>query len=419
MKWKIFNIKLGDGSPSPNAFKRDPSIAAAVISGAAALGSTAMSGIQASNLTSDNRNWQQDRMREQMQFNAKEAQLARMNQIRLLHDEQNWQENMYNMYNSPSALRRQYEAAGYHPYLGASSGASGHGLQGSPSAPSSPQAQAPSVGSPASYMPDYSLAANGLSDAARMYFDSKVANANAANQSSQALTNVAKAYNELRASGMSHEDAQKLTMPFMKSTQGFNSDDNFFYKNLELNVDRTRIARDKEQLEQTIYAEFGRTEKANEVMNQVQLWNKMAAEIGMMSSNAKVNEAKIDELAASVKAYVAKARLDNANSNILEQAVNSIVDSYRYSAKQKLYEADTAEGEYGIKKPIYNAAKTDAGQTAEQIDYYTNKIVDKIGKVTKVNIGFGNNKVQSTSTSTVNSNSHSSSVSESYIHRVE
>lgn len=44
--------------------------------------------------------------REQMQFNSKEAALARQ-----------WQEDYYNKYSSPNALAAQYRAAGLNPYL--------------------------------------------------------------------------------------------------------------------------------------------------------------------------------------------------------------------------------------------------------------------------------------------------------------
>lgn len=52
---------------------------------------------------------QKKMMREQMAFNRDEAQKQR-----------DWNESMYTKYQSPAAMRRQYEDAGYNPYLSAS-----------------------------------------------------------------------------------------------------------------------------------------------------------------------------------------------------------------------------------------------------------------------------------------------------------
>lgn len=77
------------------------------------------------------------------QFQHSESSLARQ-----------WEEQMYNMYNSPSAMMRQYREAGLNPYL-AGQDALGSGM--SQSAPMSGSgASGLSPGQPPGYMPDFS-----------------------------------------------------------------------------------------------------------------------------------------------------------------------------------------------------------------------------------------------------------------------
>lgn len=82
-----------------------------------------------------NREMQIQLNRENNQFNAEQAQIQR-----------DWQENMYNTYQSPSARRKQYEEAGFNPYLamnGNSVGSVGSGS--SASSAGTPNLQAPQL----------------------------------------------------------------------------------------------------------------------------------------------------------------------------------------------------------------------------------------------------------------------------------
>lgn len=78
-------------------------------------------------------------------FQSRESAIARQ-----------WEEQMYNLYNSPSAMMRQYKEAGINPYL-----ADGLGSGMSSSAPMSGSgASGLSPGQPPGYMPDFSPIGN-------------------------------------------------------------------------------------------------------------------------------------------------------------------------------------------------------------------------------------------------------------------
>lgn len=79
-----------------------------------------------------NREWQAEQNSMNRYWQSKESDKARQ-----------WEEQMYNLYNSPSAMKRQYQEAGLNPYL------QGSQAIGSPMSGSAPMSGAPSSGSPA------------------------------------------------------------------------------------------------------------------------------------------------------------------------------------------------------------------------------------------------------------------------------
>lgn len=65
-------------------------------------------------------------------FQADEAQKQRTWQTLENNKNRQWQEEMYNQYNSPSAMKRQYQEANYNPYLMMAQGNQGNGMSASP-----------------------------------------------------------------------------------------------------------------------------------------------------------------------------------------------------------------------------------------------------------------------------------------------
>lgn len=145
----------------------------------------------------------------------------------------------------------------------------------------------------------------------------------------------------------------------------------------------------------SIDKEFGRTERADKVMNMEQQFSVMAAEIGRMAVQNKLDEATIDKFASDIARNFAAAGLDNANADLIRRSMQFLVNSAQYTAFGQYYDALTYKGEYSKNKPIYDAVETGLGQRAEQVDYYTGKVVDKVGKLMKVNIGYSNSSVNS------------------------
>lgn len=81
-----------------------------------------------------NRQMQIQLNRENNQFNAEQSQIQR-----------DWTERMYTDYQSPQALRNQYQEAGFNPYLAMSQGAGSVGSSSAAQAAGTPTLQAPQL----------------------------------------------------------------------------------------------------------------------------------------------------------------------------------------------------------------------------------------------------------------------------------
>lgn len=126
------------------------------------------------------------------QFQHYESSLARQ-----------WEEQMYNLYNSPSAMMRQYKEAGLNPYL-AGQDALGSGM--SQSAPmSGPGASGLSPGQPQQFVPDWS----GLGNAGSAFVQAMGVNAQIANQEARTKDQLWQTYFDIRYRG-SYDQAQKF-----------------------------------------------------------------------------------------------------------------------------------------------------------------------------------------------------------------
>lgn len=83
-----------------------PIDAAASIGAAGSIGSTLIQGVINGRMNRKQRKWASKENQLNRDFSAEQAELARQ-----------WQEDFYNKYSSPEAIRLQYESAGMNPYL--------------------------------------------------------------------------------------------------------------------------------------------------------------------------------------------------------------------------------------------------------------------------------------------------------------
>lgn len=373
----LFIQTLGACNIAPFQFKRDPAIIGAIITAAGALASTATSSIAQSNLNADNRDFSREMTEQQNQFNREEAEKARMHQASLLSAEQNWNEFMYNQYQSPSALRRQYEEAGYNPYLVEGSGHVGGSVPTGPTAPSTAQAQGSNPFNPQTQVPNYGAFASGLSDAAHMYFNAKQATANTANVNAMALKNIAEAANYLIESGYSEDEVQKVIEPYFKSSQGMNSDSNLFVQGMVLANQEKKINIDRQKLAFALDKQFGEKERVSMLAQIDQTITESAAKIGLMASEAKLNDSKCEQIAQDIVESLSRIYKNTAEGSLADVQGLEIMTLLGYTetllsyqVQKSALENEETSGNEGIKK--FN--KTLIGKSLNIITHYLQRV---------------------------------------------
>jgi len=157
----------------------DPAVTAAIISGGAGLGSTAISGIASGKMNRKSIKYNKWALREQQKFQSEQAQLGRDWSEEMMGQANQWnldQWNRENEYNLPVNQKARLLAAGINPAL-AMQGASSVGQAGS--SPSSASAPSPASPSGVSALPlnlqrpDYGTGFAQISSAVNSYFDNK------------------------------------------------------------------------------------------------------------------------------------------------------------------------------------------------------------------------------------------------------
>lgn len=388
----LFINELGACSCAPFKIKCiEPVTTAALIGAGASLVGGMINSSTSANMNSASREYDWMKTQDLMYFNDEQAQKAREHQSHLLQAEQDWNERMYNDYQSPLSLRRQYEEAGYNPYLVESSGHIAGNMPTSQSAPTGVSASAPNTGQPPQFMPDLS----GIGRAGEMLLQGSVAKANVANQSAQTVSQALQNYVEMSKLDIPKDVRDGYLRNQLGMANGVSFDADRFINEMDYRIKGQKIQNEWNELLFSIDKEFGRTERADKVMNMEQQFSVMAAEIGRMAVQNKIDEATIDKFASEIARNFAAAGLDSANAGLIRRSMQFLVNSAQYTAFGQYYDALTSKGEYSKNKPIYDAVESGLGQRAEQVDYYTGKVVDKVGKLMKVNIGYSNSNVNS------------------------
>lgn len=220
--------------------------------------------------------------RENREWQTKENQLNR-----------DWQEKMWNAenaYNTPSAMRARLQEAGYNPQalFGEKIGNTA-GSAGSPSMVGSPGAPTMQPVNPMSGL-------GSIGDSVGLYLQAKSVDANAANQRSQAESNIisslAQAYKELGKDGF-QKFAERIA-PFMKSV---NPDDSYWSKKMKSEIYNL----DMDSLNKELSYELSDRFSAQQIETGIQEANYRISEIvGRLNSMRVENQALIDRTAAEV-----------------------------------------------------------------------------------------------------------------------
>lgn len=194
-------------------------------------------------------------------------------------------------YDSPSAEMARLKAAGLNPYLVGQEGNVGTGSGVSPSQPNNPER-----GSLSPLLRPQTE--NVMASAADKIF----AASSVKSQRLGAISEVAKAAPSLVKS-VGKDAATRMLSSLFGSDVDTDLVDSIVRNEALQAQYRTKV----DQVEARIAEVYGEKEASNRVAIQEQQFNKMAAEIGLMASEGKVNEAKVNELVSSYIRNIADA----------------------------------------------------------------------------------------------------------------
>lgn len=306
-----------------------------------------------------------------MFFSDEQAEKARQHQSELLKNQQDWNERYYQLYNSPSAMRKQLEEAGYHSYLAADSQPN-VGSVPSTSAPSSSVASAPSTGNP----PMLPVNANFLSGAVDAYLRAKSVNADASNQSAQALNHIAELIPMLHKIGMSDEDIRKIVEPFIKSSQGINYDTDLLYKSAKVQYLTDSARQERERLNLDLAKRFSPKERQAILDSIDQQITESVARIGLMATQGKLNDKECEHLSQDIveslsriyKNYAEGSKQDIEGYQLL-QFMPYLESELKRSANKAELEDEETFGNQSIRK----FDKTLIGKGLNTVLWYLNR----------------------------------------------
>lgn len=312
----VFNIPLGLAIGLFHPFKQDAALLAAGI-GATVAGASALQNNVTANVNS---RLGRDYARWAVHQQEAENERARLWQHGESDIARQWEEEMYNQYNSPSAMMRQYREAGLNPYL-AASGQTGQGM--GTSAPM--QGSGASGVSPApfnQYQPDLS----GLSAIGRDLVQATGVSSQVANQSSQTLKNKLEAI-RYAYDNFGPDTAQKLIKQL-----GIDVPDNMGLSNTQQIVTADLMERTqrtyKFQVESSFIENYEKP-KAEALTKQLnKSVDEMQAKIDVLKTEGNLNEGRLYALGSEIARNFAQAGLFRAEAG----QINSLLKYVRASA---------------------------------------------------------------------------------------
>lgn len=264
-----------------------------------------------------------------------------------------WSEQMWNKeneYNTPLAQRKRLEEAGYNPWISGSGGAMSSVSQ----VPATGQQSSPPA-VPARSL-DFSSIANAGRDVVSSINDTVNAQAQSANQLSQAAQNGVNTAVALYEKTGDFDAAQEYLRTVLRSIGGANfSEDSMYFRQLGLSIMGIELENHLKELESVhrdlqngITAKFGEAKASAELANLEQLTTKYVGELGLMSSQAdlnrseiKLNEDRAYELGARAAREFAEAGLLTSETKLNDGIRDYLIGNARigfYQNKMGYYE---------------------------------------------------------------------------------
>lgn len=338
-------------------------IAASAISAAGSIGSSAMSNSAASNLNASNREWQ---------------------------------EEMYKKYSSPEAMMRQYREAGVNPYLAGGAG----NLQGSFS-PSNTQA-----------MPDIkdvgSAAAQGLSAGAQ----SAMVSSQISDTKAAAFMKVAQGISMYLEKG-SPEMAESFLNQMLPELQAQGFEMSQATQMFQQQINSYKFTNDILEIQSKWQKDHGYEANSTQLMALNQSISKMVGEMNLLQTQSDLNRVSAMELGSRIGRNLAEslklheeAGYYKANAETANQIRGYLLDQMCLQNGQMARQFQILGVQYGNEEA---AAKLKREISQNPWIQYGQAILDGVGKVVHVGVGFNwsNTKGMMQSVSNVTSNSNS------------
>lgn len=223
-----------------------------------------------------------------------------------------WQEDMYNKYQSPAALMRQYRQAGLNPFLMSEKGTAVGSI---------PSASQGGI-SPA---PDY------MDFTPDMFSRIELNAQTSGNQRAQSVLNMIMAVNDAFSKG-GYKAGMSMIEQLAPKFQVYGLDEHTTMKMFE----SQRLEYDAEasikQIQKQLVQEFGREKALTELESMNQQIAESVGRLGLMSSQADLNRAKENESLAQAKELGARLALDFAQAGYFKALGNQITQLTPYVA---------------------------------------------------------------------------------------
>lgn len=208
-----------------------------------------------------------------------------------------WERQMYEQYNSPSAMMRQYREAGLNPFL-ASGGNLGQGI-----GMNAPMSGSPAAGSPSS-MGSGASAAVGYGNPAQIDFGSLAkVNAEVGSQRAKSVSDYIRAIVDMYKVG--GRDAAKSvadkTLPYIKDTLGL---DSYFDREMESRINNLDVDSANKQFALEMDKKWSDSERAQRIAESNQIISESVAKLQVMH---RMTEAEIYKIATECVVNLANA----------------------------------------------------------------------------------------------------------------
>lgn len=351
-------------------------LAPLAIAGIAAGAGSALGGLFNAMSTSSSNSANASMNQETRDWQSKENEVARQ------WSEQMWEKN--NQYNTPSAQAARLREAGFNPYLLGSSEI-GNGQSTLPTANTNAASPSMIPNRPV----DFSPMISGITSAASSAIQGTAVNSQVANQTADTQRQILENARELQKMYPNQPwIAQKYVSQHLQSLEGLSLDSNLYSKQAVAEVKKQEAEASLAETNASLEKKYGDKKYQNILALQEQEFNKMAAEIRKMASDASLNPYKIKELISQYwkncaesgmlqklgNKYAADTQTINALRNGLVQRCNIEAASLdlQYQTQSVLFDAD--EGVRG-----YLTSKDAKMNRAKSAKLQNNRFVNAVG----------------------------------------